>query len=170
MQRNVFFSFHFEADCWRASQVRNIGVVNGNHPISDNGWEKVKRGGDGAVKNWIASELKGRSCTVVLVGSHTAERSWISYEILESWRQGKAVVGIRVHDLKDRNGRTCEAGKCPFESLTIDRIRLRNIVSLHNPWHLFLSPYEVIKRDIGAWIEQAIQTRQKYSKSRYRKI
>jgi len=27
MARNVFFSFHFNNDAWRASQVRNMGVI-----------------------------------------------------------------------------------------------------------------------------------------------
>ncbi len=35
-KRQVFFSFHYEADAWRAAQVRNMGVVEGNEPVSDN--------------------------------------------------------------------------------------------------------------------------------------
>lgn len=29
MPRKVFYSFHFAPDSWRASQVRNIGIVEG---------------------------------------------------------------------------------------------------------------------------------------------
>ena len=36
-KRQVFYSFHFKNDSWRAGQVRNIGVVEGNTPVSSNG-------------------------------------------------------------------------------------------------------------------------------------
>lgn len=42
-KRQVFYSFHFKNDSWRAGQVRNIGVVEGNMPVSSNDWEEVKR-------------------------------------------------------------------------------------------------------------------------------
>lgn len=35
-KRQVFYSFHFKNDSWRAGQVRNIGVVEGNTPVSSN--------------------------------------------------------------------------------------------------------------------------------------
>ena len=43
MKRIVFFSFHFEVDVWRTSQVRNIGAIGGQQPLSDNDWETVKK-------------------------------------------------------------------------------------------------------------------------------
>jgi hypothetical protein len=36
-----FFSFHYQPDNWRAPQVRNIGVVEGNQPVRDNDWETI---------------------------------------------------------------------------------------------------------------------------------
>lgn len=45
-----FYSFHYENDSWRASQVRNIGVLDGNSPVSSNDWEEVKRKGEDFVK------------------------------------------------------------------------------------------------------------------------
>src|SRR2546427_6326187 len=98
MARKVLFSFHFKADAWRASQVRNMGVVEGNSPVSDNDWESIKRGGSQRIEKWIDSQLKGRSCTVVLVGANTAGRRWINYEIGESWDTGKGVLGICIHN------------------------------------------------------------------------
>lgn len=61
MQRKVFFSFHFDNDAWRASQVRNMGLLEGNEPVSSNDWEAVKRGGDAAIERWIANQMKGRT-------------------------------------------------------------------------------------------------------------
>ena len=62
-------------------KCRNLGMVDGNTPVSDNDWETVKRGGDRAIKRWIEQQIQTRSCTVVLVGSKTAGRRWITYEI-----------------------------------------------------------------------------------------
>lgn len=105
MARRVFYSFHYKKDNWRAATVRNIGVVEGNSPASDNDWETVKKGGDAAIKRWIADQMKNRTCTVVLVGAQTANRKWINYEIVKSWNDGKGVVGIYRHGLKNADGR-----------------------------------------------------------------
>ena len=80
MARRVFYSFHYQLDNWRAAMVRNIGSIEGNSPASDNDWETVTKGGDAAIKRWIADEMNYRTCAVVLVGSNTANRKWINYE------------------------------------------------------------------------------------------
>ena len=85
MARKVFFSFHYTNDNWRASQVRNMGVVNGNAVAKDNDWETITKGGDKKLKEWIANQMIGRTCTIVLAGSQTANRKWINYEIEKSW-------------------------------------------------------------------------------------
>ena len=36
MVRKAFYSFHYIPDNWRASQVRNMGLIEGNKPASDN--------------------------------------------------------------------------------------------------------------------------------------
>jgi hypothetical protein len=74
-------SFQHKPDNWRACQVRNAGVVEGNPPVSDNAWETITRGGDTAIQRWINDQLNGKSCAVVLIGSATASRKWIKYEI-----------------------------------------------------------------------------------------
>ncbi len=53
MTRRVFYSFHYKPDNWRASQVRNMGVIEGNAPVSDNEWEEITGGGDEAIEQWI---------------------------------------------------------------------------------------------------------------------
>ena len=110
MVRRVFYSFHYEPDNWRAAQVRNIGSIEGNRPATDNDWETVKKGGDAAIKRWIAGQMEFRSCTVVLVGSNTANRKWINHEIVKSWDDGMGVVGIHIHGLEDSGGYTSKKG------------------------------------------------------------
>jgi len=85
MPRKVFYSFHYIPDCARAAQIRNMGIVEGNPPASDNDWESVKKGGDAAIQRWIDGQLDGKSCAVVLIGAATAGRKWINYEITSAW-------------------------------------------------------------------------------------
>src|SRR5437867_8357494 len=100
MARRVFFSFHYAQDNARASQVRNAGVLEGNARVTDNEWEAITRGGDEAIERWIAEQLEGKSCTVVLIGAATAGRKWINFEVMKSWNDGKGLVGIYIHNLK----------------------------------------------------------------------
>ena len=44
MARRAFFSFHYKPDASRAGQVRNMGMVEGNTPVSDNDWENRHEG------------------------------------------------------------------------------------------------------------------------------
>lgn len=135
MARRVFYSFHYEADSWRTSQVRNIGTIEGNRPVSDNAWEQVKRGGDKAIQNWIDGQLKGRSCTIVLIGANTAGRKWINYEIEKSWNEGKGLLGIHIHNLRDQDGSQSAKGKNPFDGFTLgnSQRKLSSIVPVYDP-------------------------------------
>lgn len=46
----VFYSFHYKNDAMRAAQIRNIGSIEGNSPVSPNNWEELKKTGDEAIK------------------------------------------------------------------------------------------------------------------------
>jgi len=132
MKRRVFYSFHYKPDAWRASQVRNIGAVEGNRPATDNDWETVKRGGDAAIRRWISGQMGGRSCTIVLVGTNTAGRKWITHEIVESWNEEMGVAGIHIHGLADQHGVTKKGGN-PFEHVSFNGGRLSSVVKCHDP-------------------------------------
>ena len=93
MARKVFFSFHFNNDFWRTQQVRNMNALEGNPLCSANAWEEVKKKGDAAVEQWIANEMRGRSCVIVLVGAETANRKWVRREIVKGWNDKKGVPG-----------------------------------------------------------------------------
>ncbi len=96
MARRCFFSFHYKSDSHRVSQVRQIGSIEGNRPATDNDWETITGGGEDAIKKWIAGQMDGKTCAVVLVGSNTANRKWINYEIIKSWNSVMGVVGIYI--------------------------------------------------------------------------
>jgi hypothetical protein len=163
--RKVFFSFHYKPDCWRASQVRNVGTIEGNQAISDNDWEEVTKGGDQAIKDWIAGQMSGKSCAVVLIGSNTAGRKWITYEITEAWNARKGVVGIYVHNLQDANQKQSAKGGNPFTSVTMNReqAKMSTIVKAYDPPYLLSTDvYKYISDNIEAFVEEAITIRNNY--------
>ena len=104
MARQVFYSFHYKPDCWRTSQVRNIGVIEGNKPAPDNDWETITKTGDAAIQKWIDNQMHYRSTTILLVGANTAARKWINYEIEKTWKAGMGLIGINIHRLKHSDG------------------------------------------------------------------
>ena len=165
MARRVFFSFHYKPDNWRASQVRNMGVVEGNRPVTDNNWEQIKRGGEKAIQNWIDGQLKGKSCTTVLIGSKTAGRKWINYEIEKSWNDEKGVLGIYIHNLLDRDGKKSSKGRNPFTDFTIksNGKKLSSIVKAYDPpYSKSTSVYNHIKDNIADWADEAVSIRENY--------
>ena len=116
MARKVFFSFHYARDLWRVNIVRNSAVMEGVSAAGfhdDRLWEETKRKGDVAVKKIIDKGLEGTSVTVVLIGSHTAGRAYVSYEIEQSIARGNGILGIRINNIKDRNGDTDSPGPIP---------------------------------------------------------
>lgn len=163
-KRQVFFSFHYSRDSWRASQVRNMGKVSDSSTFSDNDWEKVRSKTDSKIKEWINDQLKKRSCLVVLVGAKTSERKWVKYEIEKAMELNKGIVGIRIDRLKDSDGNQDEEGSNPFYSIfTEDGHRLSNYVTLFkSQYSLSKYVYEDINDHIEDLIEYAIDNRIKY--------
>ena len=117
MQRKCFYSFHYVNDVMRVAKLRNIGVIEGNQPAKDNDWESVTKGGSASIEKWIAEQMMGKSCTIVMVGSETAGRKWINHEILKSWEKGMGIVGIYIHGISDINGKTSTMGANPFDCI-----------------------------------------------------
>ena len=140
--------------------VRNIGSIEGNSPATDNDWETVKKGGDAAISNWIAGQLKYRSCTVVLVGTKTANRKWINHEIIKSWYDGMGVVGIRIHGLKDSDGHTSPQGANPFDFIGLGNTgkRLSSVVKCYSPAGSdSQEKYAWISKHLANAVEEAIR-------------
>lgn len=107
MARRVFFSFHFSNDIWRANQVRNANVVSGVEQagfFDHSEYNEAKKHGSEGIRRMILRHLKSTSVTVVLIGSHTAERPWVKYEIEQSIARNNGLLGIYIHHLRDQDG------------------------------------------------------------------
>jgi hypothetical protein len=166
MARKCFYSFHYKPDNARASQVRNIGVIEGNQPAPDNDWESVTRGGDDATRKWITSQMNGKTCTVVLVGNETANRKWINHEIIKSWDDGLGVVGIYIHGLKNLAGQTATKGNNPFDFISHGNTgkKLSSIVKCYDPGGATSKDrYDWISTHLANAVEEAITIRKNHS-------
>ena len=158
-KRQVFFSFEYNKDAWRASQVRNMGKVDNSSTFSDNDWEEVKEKTDAKIKEWIDSQMEKRSCLVVLVGATTSGRKWINYEINKAYELNKGIVGIYIHGLKDANKKQTTKGSNPFYNILIgeNKERLSKYVECYEPpYTKSTDVYDDIEENIEQLIEDAI--------------
>jgi len=159
---SVFYSFHFDNDVFRVQQIRNIGVIDGNEPVSKNDWEQTRRT-PGGIERWIDNAMKYRTHVVVLIGSETYLRPWVRHEIAKGWDAGKGVVGIYIHNLRDPRTSnshpyygTCAQGTNPFSQVSLQNGRtLAQYVPCFNP--NIADAYNDIARNITSWIAQAIR-------------
>lgn len=155
--KHAFLSFHYKDDNWRIQQIKNIGSIDGQTLLSYNEWEEVKRGGDDAIKRWINSQMDGKSCTVVLIGSNTANRRWINYEIRRTWDNHKPLVGLYIHKLKDVSGTQSAKGENPFKFISLKNGKtLDQIVPCFDPvGATSTEAYDWIKNNIESIVDQA---------------
>ena len=157
MVRRVFFSFHYERDIWRVSQVRNSWVTKPDIEeagyIDAAGWESIEKQGEEAIKRWIMTQLDGTSVTVVLIGTETSKRQWVGYEIDQSHRKGNGMLGIYIHNVKDQKSLTDTKGSNPFDNWYIEQNGQKTYLSQLYPTYDWVSDngYD----NIGDWIEQA---------------
>lgn len=147
MARRVFFSFHYEQDGWRASQVRNSWVTKPDREAAGFwdavAWEEVKKKGREAIERWIDKQLDGTSVTVVLIGTETSDREYVQYEINQSWDRNNGLIGIYIHNLKNKDGLKSSKGSDPFLTLGYKGIKTYDWVSDNG--------YE----NLGDWVEAA---------------
>jgi hypothetical protein len=163
MAEKVFYSFYYKEDSSRIQQVINMGVVEGQPVMSGQKWEEVKKKGDAAVKEWIAQQMKGKKCLIVLVGTNTSKRRWVKYEIEKAWKDGLGLVGIRIHGLKDLNSQqTAARGSSPFD-ISVEGTSLSNVVTLYDPPGAdSKAVYASISDKVESLVADAIKTRAKH--------
>jgi hypothetical protein len=150
-------SFHYERDFARVQQVLNMGAIEGQKIVDSQDWETVKRQGRAAIEKWIDDQMSGKSAVVVLVGKETASREWVDYEIRKAWDERFPLVGIRIHGLKDFQGKTDSAGVNPFANVKLkDGTTLDSRVALHDPGGRdSQAVYASIKANIESWVSNA---------------
>ena len=156
-KRQIFYSFHYTKDVMRVAQLRNIGTLEDNKPVSENQWEEVKKKHDAGIEKWIDDNMNYRSCVVVMVGEDTSNRKWVKHEIKKAWSEKRGVLGIYIHNVKCPINGKSKQGLNPFDNFTISGKKMSEIVKCYNPSSI--DAYNDIKRNIESWIEEAIRIR-----------
>lgn len=115
MAHRTFFSFHYERDVWRASNVRMSSQLSSADEewIEASLWESV-RADNAKVQKLIDNALARTSVTAVLIGAETASRRWVNYEIQASLATGNGLFGIYIDNIKDQFGQTDRRGTNPM--------------------------------------------------------
>lgn len=156
MARMSFFSFHHQRDNWRANQVRNSWVTKDREAAGfwDSAeWEEVKRKDTESIHKWIDKQMDGTSVTVVLIGAETSTREHIGYEITQSYKLKKGLLGVRIHNLKNKDGNIDTVGANPFDNWTI------TVDGTKKSLGTFYPVYDYVSQDgykyLGDWIEKA---------------
>lgn len=156
-KRQIFYSFHFDNDVFRVQIVRQMGVIEGNEPVSKNTWETVKGNGSAAIENWINDNMNGKSCVIVLIGTDTSKRPWVDYEIKKAWKDGKGLLGVHIHNLSSMNAGKCTKGKNPFDAIAFTQGGKPFVPSCYDP--SASDAYGDISKNLSAWVEAAIKQR-----------
>lgn len=157
MARSIFASFYYDGDADRVQQVLKMGAIEGDSLVTAQAWESVKYKTDTAIENWIHTQMLRKNAVVVLVGSETASRHWVDYEIRKAWDDKRPMVGIRIHGLKNLAGKPSSRGKNPFSNVTLkDGTCLDARIDLHDPAGAASTDvYKSISDNVDSWIANA---------------
>ena len=160
MARRVYFAFDYEdvAD-FRANVVRMSWVTKPDREEAEfydaSLWEEAKKKGKEAIKRMINRGLEGTSVTVVLIGKKTYDSDWVKYEIKESYKRGNGLLGVYIHNIKDKYGYTDTKGENPFDYIYIERDGEKVYFSEMYP------TYDWVNDDgynnLGDWVEESAQ-------------
>jgi hypothetical protein len=161
MARRVYFAFHYENDISRVNVVRNSWLTHKDRESAGffdaSLWEKAKKTGDTAIKRMIQDGLDGTSVTVFLLGSETAGRPWVRYELEESHKRGNGMLAIRIHGIKNLQGYVSTAGDNIFNTFwTTDARGQQRYLSDFYPIYDWLGNDGY--NNIGEWVEQAARS------------
>ena len=161
-KHQVFFSFEYNKDAWRAFQVRNISTAC-NSIVPDCAWKEVRVKSDTAIKKWIDDQIALCDCVVVLIGTTTAYRKWVLYEIEKAYELDKGLVGIYIHKIRNLVGDRTGKGKNPFDCvLTHNGEKLSDyVVCYDSPRMSSQAVCEDIAAKLDGLIESALQNKAK---------
>ena len=95
------------------------------------------------------------------MGTNTANRKWINYEIVKSWNDALGVVGIPIHGLKNSEGYLSRKGGNPLDYITLGhRRKLSSVARCYNPTGSNSKErYDWITKHLANAVEEAIRIR-----------
>ncbi len=107
--KNVFISHHHEDDA-HVDKLTNLlskkgfNIRNSSIRAKPANQERLEKGliKEAVLKRLLRMKISWAGSVIVLVGKETHSRPWVNWEIDQAHKQGKNIVGIYEHGLKDK--------------------------------------------------------------------
>lgn len=107
--KNVFISHHHKDDKHVDNLTDLLGkngcnIRNSSIRAKPANQERLDKGlvKDSAIRRLLRMKMSWAGTVIVLVGKETHKRPWVNWEIEEANKQGKNIVGVYEHGLKDK--------------------------------------------------------------------
>jgi hypothetical protein len=117
----VFLCFDPARDAWRARLVAHALSMHGwactAQKIGDGGWRAAAGSGPQVIDDWIRARVGESDATLLLLGAQTHRCAWSFDAIAAALCTPRALLGLRVHRLKDATGAADLAGPNPLDHL-----------------------------------------------------
>jgi hypothetical protein len=98
---------------WLTKDREEAGYFNSSS------FEKAEQTDLDALKLFLVAEMKNSGVVCVLVGTETAYRPWVRYEILRGLWDERGLLAVQIHGIAGWDRRTTAAGPNPFDLLGI---------------------------------------------------
>ena len=108
-KKNVFISHHHKDDA-QVDKLTSLLKKNGNDIRNSSirakpaNQERLDKGlvKDSTIARLLRMKMSWAGTVIVLIGKETHTRPWVNWEINEAKKQGKNIVGVYEHGLKDK--------------------------------------------------------------------
>lgn len=157
MARRVYFAFHYQNDIFRVNVVRKSGFIRGSDEAGfydSSLWESAKKTSDDAIKRMINNGLDGTSVTVFLLGSETARRPWVCYELEQSASRGNGLLAVHINQIPD-----VRTGIGVRGQNILDNYTLKDVYGQSRPLSFYYKTYDWVAnngyQNFGLWVEEA---------------
>lgn len=158
MARKVFFSFHYERDSQRVSQIRECNCISQHFTKSPflpkSEWEAIQRTDETAVRNWIDKNMNGTSVPILCFWLETHTRPWVKYELEKAHREKGGIVAIDLSSMSTMQNQIDPIGINPLKkAYDSSRTELFNY-SNYKTYHWINNEG---RNNINKWVENAAQ-------------
>ena len=104
--------------------------------------------------------MTSKDTVVVLVGSETAGRPWVEYEIDKAVELGIPLLGVCIHGLSDF-GKTDSAGKDPFVTVRANGLNVPLFDPTVTSWGTIDSKatYSALTSTLESWAGSGVKER-----------
>ena len=116
MARKTFFSFNYKPDVQRSFVVKDREDAGF---MDSSAFERAKNENPDSLKRFLAKDMEGSSVVCVLVGTETALRRWVRFEILQALFDSRGLLGIRIHTIGGFDKQPSAEGPNPFDLLGV---------------------------------------------------